>query len=186
LRCRFERGLPHNFLLRWNLPRCIGGTGLEAVLTGLYCRESRPGRRQVHHPCVKDHDDDFFIEGHPAENPMFYEIYNTKAQIVARTHPGLVNTQRALLSFWHASDPNSEISLVQPISYFDRFRIREPGPAGWSLGPHIDGGGVERWEDPGLRSCYARVFEGGDSWKQLDSYDVTPRLIANQDLYDSP
>jgi hypothetical protein len=54
------------------------------------------------------------------------------------------------------------------------------------LGPHIDGGGVERWEDPGYRSCYARVFEGGDSWKQLDSYDVTPRLTANQDLYDSP
>lgn len=84
------------------------------------------------------------------------------------------------------SDPSSEVSLIQPISYFDRLRIREPGPSGWSLGPHIDGGGIERWEDPGYRSCYARVFEGGDSWKHFDPYDVTPRLAANQDLYDSP
>ena len=118
--------------------------------------------------------------------PVFYELYNTEAQILARTHPGLVNTQKALLSFWHASDANSEVSLVQPISYFDRLRIRQPGPLAWSLGPHIDGGGIERWEDPGYRACYARVFEGGDSWKQLDSYDITPRLTANQDLYDSP
>lgn len=126
------------------------------------------------------------IEGFPTEQPAFYELYNTKSQILARTHPGLVNTQKALLSLWHASDPNSEISLAQPISYFDRLRIREPGPFSWSLGPHIDGGGVERWEDPGYRSCYAPIFEGGDSWKNLDSYDATPRLTANQDLYSSP
>ncbi|KAF9653928.1 DUF1479-domain-containing protein [Thelephora ganbajun] len=126
------------------------------------------------------------VVGHPVLQPTFYELYNAKAQILARTHPKLVNTQKALLSLWHASDPNSEISLVQPISYFDRLRIREPGPFGWSLGPHIDGGGIERWEDPGYRACYARVFEGADSWRQLDSYDVTPRLTANQDLYDSP
>ena len=126
------------------------------------------------------------IEGHPAEKPAFYELYNTKQQIIARTHSGIVNTQKTLLSLWHASDPNSEISLVQPISYFDRLRIREPGLSAWSLGPHIDGGGVERWEDPGYRSCYVHIFEGGDSWKKHDPYDVTPRLIANQDLYDSP
>ena len=65
-------------------------------------------------------------------------------------------------------------------------RIREPGPLGWRFGPHIDGGGVERWEDPGYRSCYTRIFEGGNSWKEHDPYDVTPRLNANQDLYDSP
>ena len=122
-------------------------------------------------------------EGHPFVRPALYELYNAKAQILARTHPGLINTQKALLSLWHASDPNSEVSLVQPVSYFDRLRIREPGPIGWSIGPHIDGGGVERWEDPGYRACYSRVFEGGDSWKQLDPFDVTPRLTANQDLY---
>ena len=131
-------------------------------------------------------DNSHLSEGNPPARPAFYELYNTKAQILARTHPGLINTQKALLSVWHVSDPNSEISLTQPISYFDRLRIREPGPVSWSLGPHIDGGSVERWEDPGYRSCYARVFEGGDSWKQLDSYDVTPRLTANQDLYDAP
>ena len=126
------------------------------------------------------------VEVYPTTQPTFYELYNTKAQILARTHPGLINTQKALLSFWHVSDPNSEISLIQPISYFDRLRIREPGRAPWTIGPHIDGGGVERWEDPGYRACYDRIFEGGGSWKKYDPYDVTPRLTANQDLYDSP
>ena len=126
------------------------------------------------------------FEGFPAAQPAFYELYNTKAQILARTHPRIVNTQKALLSFWHASDPNSEISLVQPISYFDRLRIREPGSMDWSLGPHIDGGGTGSWEDPGYRSCYARIFEGGDSWKEHDPYDATPRVNAQQNLYASP
>lgn len=154
------------------------------IVRGAVSKEEALGWKQSVKDYIAENSDR--VVAYPAARPAFYELYNTKAQILARTHPGLINTQKALLSLWHASDPSSEVSLVQPISYFDRLRIREPGPSGWSLGPHIDGGGVERWEDPGYRSCYARVFEGGDSWKHFDPYDVTPRLIANQDLYDSP
>lgn len=117
---------------------------------------------------------------------MFYELYNTKAQIEARTHPAILNTQRALLSLWRASDPETEVSLTTPISYFDRLRIRNPGLSSFVLGPHIDGGGVERWEDVGFRSCFGKILKGGDAWKEHDPYDVSPRLTAKQDLYNAP
>lgn len=82
-----------------------------------------------------------------------YEFYNTKAQTSARTHPGVVATQVFLLSdpnLCHASDAHSKISLTTPISYYDRLRIRQPGDARFALGPHVDGGSLERWEDAGL------------------------------------
>ena len=122
--------------------------------------------------------------GSPAGNIVFYEIYNSKPQIAARSHPALVNTQRALLSLWHTSDPHTPVSLTTPISYFDRLRIRPPGPSVFTLGPHIDGGGLERWEDNGFRSCYQKIFDG--DWKSHDPFDVTPRLTAKQDLYNAP
>ena len=161
--------------------RLLAGSNPSKITLPKTATESLVSSSALHHP-----DSSQLSEGFPASQPAFYELYNTKGQILARTHPGLVNTQKALLSFWHTSDPNSEVSLVQPISYFDRLRIREPSPTGWFIGPHIDGGGIERWEDPGYRSCYARIFEGGDSWRQHDPYDASPRLIAKQDLYDSP
>lgn len=73
-----------------------------------------------------------------------------------------------------------------PISYFDRIRIREPGPSVYTLGPHIDGGSIERWEDPGFRRVYHRILEGGDAWRAHDPFDITPRLEANEDLYNTP
>ena len=114
---------------------------------------------------------------------MFYEIYNSKAQIAARTHSALVNTQRALLTLWHSSDPSTLVDFSTPISYFDRLRIRNPGPSTYTLGPHIDGGSLERWEDPGFRECWAQILKGGRSWRQHNPWDVAPRLDAKQDLY---
>lgn len=126
------------------------------------------------------------VKGAPSNDIVFYELYNTEAQIKARTHPAIVETQRTLLSLWHNSDSESEISLSEPIAYFDRLRIRNPGPCGFVLGPHIDGGGIERWEDPGYRNCYHKIFEGGDGWIDHDPFDASPRLTANQDLYNAP
>lgn len=122
--------------------------------------------------------------GSPVGNIVFYEIYNSKAQLAARSHPAVVDTQRFLLSLWHTSDPRSQTSLSTPISYFDRLRIRPPGPSMFTLGPHIDSGGLERWEDPNFRACFRKIFEG--SWRSYDPYDATPRLNAKQDLYDAP
>lgn len=121
----------------------------------------------------------------PPETIVFYELYNTKAQVLARTHPALINTQKYLLSLLHTSDPNSLISVRTPVSYFDRLRIRPPGPSVFTLGPHIDGGSIERWEDPGFRACFQHILEGGEAWRKFDPFDVSPRLAANQDLYNA-
>ncbi|KAJ4490756.1 hypothetical protein J3R30DRAFT_3667074 [Lentinula aciculospora] len=123
------------------------------------------------------------VRGFPNEDPQIYELYNTKAQTLARTHPNILDTQRALLSLWHTSDPSTEINLNSPISYFDRLRIRKPGDTTFTLGPHIDGGSIERWEDPQFRSCWSKILQGNTNWREHDPFDASPRVGANQDLY---
>ncbi|KAI3611953.1 duf1479 domain protein [Moniliophthora roreri] len=110
------------------------------------------------------------VRGFPADNIQVYEFYNTIAQTKARTHP--------------ASNPDSEVSLETPISYFDRLRIRLPGDTMFTLGPHCDGGSIERWEDPTYRTCFKNILEG--NWRAHDPFDATPRIHAKQDLYNAP
>ncbi|TFK45112.1 hypothetical protein BDQ12DRAFT_695360 [Crucibulum laeve] len=125
------------------------------------------------------------VKGFPPENIQVFELYNTKAQTLARTHPGLINTHKFLLSLWHTSDPNTPISLRTPISYYDRLRIRQPGDAKFTLGPHIDGGALERWEDPGFRGVFGKILEGGSNWRKHDPYDASKRIGVIQDLYNA-
>ncbi|EED82307.1 predicted protein [Postia placenta Mad-698-R] len=73
------------------------------------------------------------VRGGPPGRVVFYELFNSPAQIPARTHPALVTTQKALLSLWHISSqsvsPLEAVSLRTPISYFDRLRICPPVPS---------------------------------------------------------
>lgn len=67
------------------------------------------------------------VTGFPADNLQVFELYNTKPQREAQTHPNTILTHRFLLSgLLHASDPASKISL-RPIVYGDRLRVRQPG-----------------------------------------------------------
>ncbi|KAF8058535.1 DUF1479-domain-containing protein [Lyophyllum atratum] len=129
------------------------------------------------------------VRGFPADNIQVFELYNAPALVAARTHPALLTTQKALLGLWHASDAASfaRIDLNTPMSYFDRLRIRQPGDAKFALGPHIDGGSLERWEDPGFRSVFGKILRSdpGKTWRDHDPFDVTPRLDAKQDLYNA-
>ncbi|KAF9817058.1 hypothetical protein IEO21_03640 [Rhodonia placenta] len=129
------------------------------------------------------------VRGDPPGKVVFYELYNSPAQIRARTHPALITTQKALMSLWHAPSqsmsPLEVASLRTPISYFDRLRIRPPGPSVFTLGPHIDWGrSDERWEDPAFRACFSRILasEDGEGWRSHDSFDVAPRLAWKQDF----
>jgi len=121
------------------------------------------------------------FEGYPEDNIQAFEIYNSGPQTRARTHPAILQTQRALLRLWHSSKPEAKLSLRTPISYYDRFRIRQPGDRSFVLAPHIDGGSLERWEDPAFRACFRAILAG--RWREHDPFDAAPRLDANTDLY---
>ncbi|KAI0669555.1 DUF1479-domain-containing protein [Trametes maxima] len=172
-----ERGLSEEQL------RTLKKTGVVIVRGGVPKEEALGWKQSIKDYIAANKEK---VTGSPPNNVVFYELYNTKGQILARTHPALIGTQKYLLSLWHTSNPASPISVRTPISYFDRLRIRPPGPSVFTLGPHIDGGSIERWEDPAFRSCFGRILEGGDAWRRYDPFDVSPRLDANQDLYNAP
>ena len=95
----------------------------------------------------------------------------------------MLKTQSFLMSYYHSQTPHTECSTKQPLTYADRLRIRQPGDAGFALGPHVDGGSVERWEENGYGKghVYDKVFEG--KWEQFDPWELSTRLTADADLY---
>ena len=125
------------------------------------------------------------VAAFPPNDPQVYELYWSAPQLKARAHPSLLRVQKHLMSFlWHTSSPTAQISLANPLSYADRLRIRQPGDASFALGPHIDGGSVERWEREGYGrgGVYDRVFEG--AWEAYDPWDASGRVDAVSNLYD--
>ena len=98
------------------------------------------------------------------EEDTVYEIYWSKAQMRARTHPNMVKLMQALLSLWRLENA-TDMNLSKPLMYVDRFRRRSP-MSRFPLPPHIDGGAAERWTDPEYRAVYRRIFNGS-----LDEYD---------------
>ena len=76
------------------------------------------------------------------------ELYPSwsKPQVAARSHPNVVAAQKWLNRFWYPSPAGGNkgfmkgVSLDQPLSYADRFRIRNADKNDkWTfLGPHID------------------------------------------------
>lgn len=93
----------------------------------------------------------------------------TKTQLEARSHPRALAVQRALLSLFHKPS-TAEISLDTPVTYADRLRIRHPGDSKFALGPHMDGGSVERWEDSDYREVYERILKG--NWENFDAWNI--------------
>ncbi|KAM3074556.1 hypothetical protein ACMFMG_007986 [Clarireedia jacksonii] len=119
----------------------------------------------------------------PAHDPQVYELYWSPPQVKARAHPNMLAAQRFLLSLWHNASPSSMISLTQPITYADRVRIRQPGDSSFALGPHADGGSVERWERNGygIGGVYDAIFRG--DWEFFDPFEASTRVPAVSDLY---
>jgi hypothetical protein len=63
------------------------------------------------------------------------------------------------------------VSFEHALTYGERLRIRQPGDRSFTLGPHVDGGSIERFEDPLSRQAYKEVFEG--RWEQYDAGSST-------------
>jgi hypothetical protein len=121
------------------------------------------------------------VKGFPAEKPTVFELYWSPSQIKARSHPGLLRVQEALLNIWHGCDNDSPIVTRAPLVYADRLRIRLPGDSKFRLGPHMDGGSVERWEDLEYSNVYNEIHNG--NWETYDAFDYTHRLTAKSDLH---
>lgn len=88
-----------------------------------------------------------------------------------------------LNNFYHIRSQKqvSGVDLATPLSYADRFRMRHPGNKWYNHPPHIDGGGIERWEDQAFRECFKDIFDG--NWKQHDPYDLEGRINARSSMY---
>ncbi|RPB24670.1 DUF1479-domain-containing protein [Terfezia boudieri ATCC MYA-4762] len=123
------------------------------------------------------------VKAFPATSPSVYEIYWSPPQIRARTHPNLLTTHRFLLSSLFASPlPDSQINLTNPLSYADRLRIRPPGDARFALGPHVDAGSVERWEDPTYASAYSPIWAG--NWPSYDPFSAEGMEMRERGVLD--
>ncbi|KAK9246404.1 hypothetical protein V1506DRAFT_535461 [Lipomyces tetrasporus] len=118
----------------------------------------------------------------PKDSPSVYELYWSPSQVRARSHPNLLLAQKALMSLWHSSDSSAQLSTQHPLMYADRLRIRLPGDAQFTLGPHIDGGSIERWEDPEYAKVYDQIIRG-DGWETYDAFDYAHRVDAVTDMY---
>ncbi|KAI4102957.1 MAG: hypothetical protein L6R37_004107 [Teloschistes peruensis] len=125
-------------------------------------------------------------KGFPTENPAVYELYWSPSQILARAHPNILRAQAFLMSHWRSADNSSLISTSNPLSYADRLRIRAQGDTKFALGPHIDGGSCERWEEDGYGrgAVYNAIMAG--NWEEYDPWEASCRLPVKSDLYNGP
>ncbi|KAG6831567.1 hypothetical protein H0H93_013730 [Arthromyces matolae] len=91
-----------------------------------------------------------------------------------------------LNNLYHAKksdQPSQGVDLSTPLTYADRFRIRRPGL--WEMHPpHVDGGTIERWEDPAFRQCFSDILSG--NWRSHDPYELKGRLDASTSRYNRP
>jgi len=122
-------------------------------------------------------------KGFPKEHPQVYELYWSPPQVKARADPRLRMVQQRLLSAWNLGRDQLPASLRHTISYADRLRLRKPGDRAFALGPHVDGGSVERWELAGYgrAGTYDAIWRG--EWDQFDPWCMASRLGVQSDLY---
>eukprot|EP00040_Diaphanoeca_grandis_P028603 m.165989 g.165989 ORF g.165989 m.165989 type:complete len:505 (-) comp31408_c2_seq1:66-1580(-) len=119
-------------------------------------------------------------QGYPKDNPQVLELYWSQPQVQARQHPNVHATLLALNALWHASD-EERVSFRHAYVYGERLRIRDPGDTSFALGPHIDGGSIERYEDEFYRKLYANIYAG--DWENHDAWNGGARAEANTSHY---
>ncbi|KAJ4171803.1 hypothetical protein NW754_007398 [Fusarium falciforme] len=86
-----------------------------------------------------------------------YELYWSKAQLEARAHQNMLLAQAALNCVWSKTDQDKAVLS------------EAPGDKSFNLGPHLDGGSLERWEDPEYRKCYTEILQG--RWEEHDAFN---------------
>jgi hypothetical protein len=118
----------------------------------------------------------------PASDPQLWNVYWTKAQVEARSHPNIIKCQTAMSKVYSCS-ADVEVDVTSQVVYADRFRVRHPGEAG-TLPAHLDNGSIERWEDVEGSKTYQAIWEG--RWGEYDAWNIDHRAEAVVDLYGGP
>ncbi|CAH0035518.1 unnamed protein product [Clonostachys rhizophaga] len=150
------------------------------VIRGLVSERQALGWKQSVREYVKKNPS---TKGFPANDRQVYEIYWSKAQLEARAHQNMLLAQTALNLVWDKQE-HDKVVLSEAVAYCDRLRMRMPGDKSFNLGPHLDGGSLERWEDREYRKCYTEILEG--HWEDHNAFNVSPRLNATVDMYNGP
>lgn len=104
---------------------------------------------------------DQYFSALSSARPQIFATYWSPPQMLARQSEELALTRRWLNRLWNPTHQGSDLFNADlERTYADRVRMREPGDATLGLSPHVDGGSIERWIDPGYRQVYDAVYRG--------------------------
>ena len=114
-----------------------------------------------------------------SSRPQILGLYWSKPQMEARTSDELAVARQWLNRMWKFdSDNGLEFDPDHECLYADRLRQREPGDDTLGLSPHVDGGSVERWIDPGYQKVYRHLLSGDIG--SYDPFDAAYRTITKE------
>jgi len=114
-----------------------------------------------------------------SSRPQIFGLYWSKPQMEARTSEELATARRWLNRLWRFdSDNGAEFDPDRECLYADRLRQREPGDNTLGLSPHVDGGSVERWIDPGYQQVYRHLLSGDIA--AYDPFDAAFRTTTKE------
>jgi hypothetical protein len=114
-----------------------------------------------------------------SDAPQIFGIYWSRPQVMARQSEPLAKTRAWLNRLWDSGPADfPEFDPDHECSYADRIRRRRPGDNTLGLSPHIDGGTIERWLDPGYQSLYRDVFQG--DWRQHNPFCAIGRTRTQE------
>ena len=122
---------------------------------------------------------DQYFSALASSKPQIYSVYWSKPQMQARQSEELARTRQWLNRLWDVRHEGVDVfNPDQELTYVDRVRQRQPGDATLGLSPHVDGGSIERWIDPGYQQVYRHIF-GGDL-SAYNAFDAAFRTAARE------
>ena len=114
-----------------------------------------------------------------SSRPQIFGLYWSPPQMEARTSSELAAARRWLNRMWaFSSDNGVEFDPDRECLYADRLRQREPGDDTLGLSPHVDGGSVERWIEPGYQQVYRHLLSGDIA--AYDPFDAAFRTSTRE------
>lgn len=124
------------------------------VIRNVVSREEAQGYKEEIKKYIGNHSNE--LQGFPVNNPQVWEVYWSKSQVAARSHPNFNTAALALNKIWHA-DENTVIDLDKNLAYCDRLRIRKAQDHSFALQEHIDSGSLERKQKKSVTFINAEI-----------------------------